>query len=194
MIKIINLKEDSLWGNLTLITTETFNNLSCNFYRNIFDELVDKIEKRKNMKTIIITGTPYTENEIIKKVSGLKEKSPNNILILFPEVLNGQDYVLEHPQEMWHRLNTIFDNALKENKDIIMATYSPIAVYALRIYIKTYDISENILYQIIKESKESKNVKTEFIPIDRDGKYVNEYKIHKNVLDTISKQLFVLIE
>lgn len=146
------------------------------------------------MKTIIITGTPYTENEIIKKVSELKEKLPNNILILFPEVLNGQDYVLEHPQEMWHRLNTIFDNALKENKDIIMATYSPIAVYALRIYIKTYDISENILYQIIKESKESKNVKTEFVPIDRDGKYVNEYKIHKNVLDTISKQLFVLIE
>jgi len=95
---------------------------------------------------------------------------------------------------MWHRLNTIFDNALKENKDIIMATYSPIAVYALRIYIKTYDISENILYQIIKESKESKNVKTEFVPIDRDGKYVNKYKIHKNVLDTISKQLFVLIE
>lgn len=72
-----------------------------------------------------------------------------------------------------------------------MATYSPIVVYALRIYIKTYDISENIhiLYQIIKESKESKNVKTEFVPIDRDGKYVN-----KNVLDTISKQLFVLIE
>ena len=26
-------------GNLKLITTETFNNLSCNFYRNIFDEL-----------------------------------------------------------------------------------------------------------------------------------------------------------
>lgn len=146
------------------------------------------------MKTIIITGTPYTENEIIKKVSELKEKSPNNILILFPKVLNGQDYVLEHPQEMWHRLNTIFDNALKENKDIIMATYSPIAVYALRIYIKTYDISENILYQIIKESKESKNVRTEFVPIDKDGKYSNEYKIHKNVLDTISKQLFVLIE
>lgn len=51
------------------------------------------------MKTIIITGTPYTENEIIKKVSEVKEKSPNNILILFPEVLNGQNYVLEHPQE-----------------------------------------------------------------------------------------------
>lgn len=146
------------------------------------------------MKTIIITGTPYTENEIIKKVSEVKEKSLNNILILFPKVLNGQNYVLEHPQEMWHRLNVIFDNALKENKDIIMATYSPIAVYALRIYIKTYDISENILYQIIKESKESKNVRTEFVPIDRDGKYANEYKIHKNVLDTISKQLFVLIE
>ena len=26
-------------GNLKLSTTETFNNLSCNFYRNIFDEL-----------------------------------------------------------------------------------------------------------------------------------------------------------
>lgn len=75
-----------------------------------------------------------------------------------------------------------------------MATYSPIAVYALRIYIKTYDISENILCQIIKESKESKNVRTEFVSINRDGKYDNEYKIHKNILDTISKQLFVLIE
>ena len=30
-------------GNLKLITTETFNNLSCNFYRNIFDELVGRI-------------------------------------------------------------------------------------------------------------------------------------------------------
>ena len=30
-------------SNLTLITTETFNNLSCNFYRNIFDELAYKI-------------------------------------------------------------------------------------------------------------------------------------------------------
>ena len=30
-------------SNLTLITTETFNNLSCNFYRNIFDELADRI-------------------------------------------------------------------------------------------------------------------------------------------------------
>nr|DAE89661.1 MAG TPA: hypothetical protein [Bacteriophage sp.]DAQ99786.1 MAG TPA: hypothetical protein [Caudoviricetes sp.]DAT48985.1 MAG TPA: hypothetical protein [Caudoviricetes sp.]DAX13907.1 MAG TPA: hypothetical protein [Bacteriophage sp.]DAX97723.1 MAG TPA: hypothetical protein [Caudoviricetes sp.] len=26
-------------GNLKLITTETFNNLPCNFYRNIFDDL-----------------------------------------------------------------------------------------------------------------------------------------------------------
>lgn len=30
-------------SNLTLITTEIFNNLSCNFYRNIFDELADRI-------------------------------------------------------------------------------------------------------------------------------------------------------
>lgn len=31
-------------SNLTYyITTETFNNLSCNFYRNIFDELADRI-------------------------------------------------------------------------------------------------------------------------------------------------------
>lgn len=30
-------------GNLKLITTETFNNLSCNFYKNIFDELADRI-------------------------------------------------------------------------------------------------------------------------------------------------------
>ena len=30
-------------SNLTLITTETFNNLPCNFYRNIFNELAYKI-------------------------------------------------------------------------------------------------------------------------------------------------------
>lgn len=94
------------------------------------------------MKTIIITGTPYTENEIIKKVSELKEKSTNNILILFPEVLNGQDYVFEHPQEMWHRLNTIFDNALKENKDIIPIHQLPYMLWEyilkLMIFLKIY--------------------------------------------------------
>jgi len=36
-------------GNLTLITIETFNNLSCNFYRNIFDELVDRIAKKEKI-------------------------------------------------------------------------------------------------------------------------------------------------
>lgn len=30
-------------GNLILITIKTFYNLSCNFYRNIFDKLADRI-------------------------------------------------------------------------------------------------------------------------------------------------------
>ena len=67
------------------------------------------------MKTIIITGTPGTQNEIMTKQLTLNDK--NSIVILFPEIWTDNfSNVALHPEEMIKELEKRYDKAYKKIK------------------------------------------------------------------------------
>ncbi len=142
------------------------------------------------MKTIIITGTPGTQNEIMTKQLTLNDK--NSIVILFPEIWTDNfSNVALHPEEMIKELEKRYDKAYKKDKDIILVTYSCIAVNSLRIFIAKHDLDDNKFYQIIKD--DSGNITIEVISIDNNGKF--QTKLHnKGILNSLSGQLFKLLE
>ncbi len=142
------------------------------------------------MKTIIITGTLGTQNEIMTKQLTFNDKK--SIVILFPEIWtdNFSNTAL-HPEEMIKELEKRYDNAYKKEKDIVLVTYSCIAVNSLRIFIAEHDLNDNKFYQIIKD--DSNNITTEVISIDNNGKF--QTKLHnKGILNSLNKQLFKLLD
>lgn len=141
------------------------------------------------MKTIIITGTSETQNELLAKQSKFNNK--NSIVILYPEVWTKNIGIALHPEEMIKELEKRYDNAYKKDKDIILVTYSCIAVNSLRIFIAERNLDDNKFYQIIKD--DSGNITTEVISIDNNGKF--QTKLHnKGILNSLSEQLFKLLE
>lgn len=142
------------------------------------------------MKTIIITGTPGTQNEIMTKQLTFNDK--NSIVILFPEIWTEKfSNTALHPEEMIKELEKRYDNAYKKEKDIVLVTYSCIAVNSLRIFIAEHDLNDNKFYQIIKD--DSNNITTEVISIDNNGKF--QTKLHnKGILNSLNKQLFKLLD
>lgn len=142
------------------------------------------------MKTIIITGTPGTQNEIMTKQLIFNDK--NSIVILFPEIWTEKfSNTALHPEEMIKELEKRYNEAYKKEKDIVLVTYSCIAVNSLRIFIAKYDINDNKFYQIIKD--DSNNITTEVISINNNGKF--QTKLHnKGILNSLSKQLFKLLD
>lgn len=142
------------------------------------------------MKTIIITGTLGTQNEIMTKQLTFNDKK--SIVILFPEIWtdNFSNTAL-HPEEMIKELEKRYDSAYKKEKDIVLVTYSCIAVNSLRIFIAEHDLNDNKFYQIIKD--DSNNITTEVISIDNNGKF--QTKLHnKGILNSLNKQLFKLLD
>lgn len=142
------------------------------------------------MKTIIITGTPGTQNEIMTKQLIFNDKT--SIVILFPEIWteNFSNMAL-HPEEMIKELEKHYDNAYKKEKDIVLVTYSCIAVNSLRIFIAEHDLNDNKFYQIIKD--DSNNITTEVISIDNNGKFQTKL-YNKGILNSLTRQLFKLLD
>ena len=92
---------------------------------------------------------------------------------------------------MIKELEKRYDNAYKKEKDIVLVTYSCIAVNSLRIFIAEHDLNDNKFYQIIKD--DSNNITTEVISIDNNGKF--QTKLHnKGILNSLNKQLFKLLD
>lgn len=142
------------------------------------------------MKTIIITGTPGTQNEIMTKQLTFNDKK--SIVILFPEIWteNFSNMAL-HSEEMIKELEKRYDNAYKKEKDIVLVTYSCIAVNSLRIFIAKHDINDNKFYQIIKN--DTNNITTEVISIDNNGKFQTKL-YNKGILNSLTRQLFKLLD